>query len=200
MSRQKRIGIYAGTFDPVHAGHVAFALQALTKAKLDKVYFLPERRPRYKQGVEHFAHRAAMLKRAARPHPQFLVLELTDIDFTVERTLPKLQRLFPSAQLVFLMGSDTALQLVDWPNVERLLKASEIVVGQRQRASAERVRQAMHSWPLQPPATHLFTSYAPDISSKQVREALERRQTARGLLPSVQKYSNRHWLYVSLAS
>jgi cytidyltransferase-like protein len=61
---QSRIGIYSGTFDPVHAGHMAFALQAMQEAKLDRLYFLPERRPRYKQGVEHFAHRVAMLERA----------------------------------------------------------------------------------------------------------------------------------------
>ena len=48
-----RIGIYAGTFDPVHAGHVAFALQSLEAAKLDRVYFLPERRPRGKRQVKN---------------------------------------------------------------------------------------------------------------------------------------------------
>src|SRR5581483_3364510 len=88
----KRIGIYSGVFDPVHAGHIGFALQAVERAGLDKVYFLPERRPYHKQGVEHFGHRVAMLKRATRPHPALSVLELEDISFTVERTLPKLQK------------------------------------------------------------------------------------------------------------
>src|SRR4051812_4657029 len=95
----KRIGIYAGTFDPVHSGHVSFALQALKAAELDKVYFLPERRPRNKQHVEHFGHRTAMLKRAAQPHSQFEVLEMVDISFSVERTLPKLQKQFEGDQL-----------------------------------------------------------------------------------------------------
>jgi nicotinate-nucleotide adenylyltransferase len=69
-----RIGIYSGTFDPVHSGHISFALQSLKAAKLDKVYFLPERRPRNKQQVEHFGHRVAMLKRAIKPYPEFNVL------------------------------------------------------------------------------------------------------------------------------
>ena len=195
----RRVGIYAGTFNPVHSGHIAFALQAAREAELDRVYFLPERRPRFKQGVEHFGHRVAMLKRAAKPHPQFSVLELNDIDFTVDRTLPKLSDRFRGGQLIFLLGSDAALQLADWPNLGRFLNKVEIVVGLRQRGSDIRVREAMRHWPLQPPAVHLFESFAPEISSRDVREALYQRQAAPGLLTSVQKYSDRHWLYVSLA-
>jgi nicotinic acid mononucleotide adenylyltransferase len=74
--KQSRIGIYAGTFDPVHAGHVSFALHAMTVAQLDEVYFLPERLPRYKPGAAHFAHRVAMLKRAVKPHPDLQIIEL----------------------------------------------------------------------------------------------------------------------------
>src|SRR5271170_320213 len=102
--KTKRIGIYSGTFDPVHSGHVAFALQAMKDARLDLIYFLPERRPRHKQGVAHFAHRIAMLKHAARPYRNFKVMELTDISFLPERTIPKLCREFSGHQLVFLFG------------------------------------------------------------------------------------------------
>src|SRR4051812_30950138 len=120
-----RVGIYAGTFDPVHAGHLTFALQALTAAKLDKVYFLPERRPQGKQHVEHFGHRVAMLRRAVKPHPQFEVLELVDVSFSVERTLPELKNLFKASRLVFLFGSDVVARLQDWPKSELLLAESE---------------------------------------------------------------------------
>src|SRR4051812_33685276 len=126
-----RIGIYAGTFDPVHAGHVTFALQAMEAAGLDKVYFLPERRPRNKQHVEHFGHRVAMLKRAAQPHPQFEVLELVDVSFSVERTLPKLRQQFADDELVFLFGSDVVVSLQSWPKSELLLKDNELVIGLR---------------------------------------------------------------------
>ena len=139
----RRIGIYAGTFDPVHTGHVAFALQAMEKAKLDKLYFLPERRPRHKKGVEHFGHRVAMLQRAVKPHPKFAVLELDDVSFSIERTLPRLKREFLSDQLVFLFGSDAIQHLGNWPLAERLLASSELVIGLRsqddrlQRADAK---------------------------------------------------------------
>src|SRR4051812_2046291 len=130
----KRIGIYAGTFDPVHAGHLTFALQALEAAKLDKVYFMPERRPRGKQHVEHFGHRVAMLRRAVRPYPQFDVLEMVDVSFSAERTLPALKNQFQDAQLVFLFGSDIIPGLQGWPSSGRFLKDNELVVGLRYRA------------------------------------------------------------------
>ncbi len=195
----KRIGIFAGTFDPVHAGHVTFALQALQAGKLDKVYFLPERRPRNKRGVEHFGHRVAMLRRAAAPHPQFDVLELPDISFSVERTLPRIRRQFANDQLVFLWGSDAITLLPQWPHTDQLLEAAELVIGWRDSHDQVAVMQYINTWPVQPQALIAFASYAPEVSSGRIREALYRRRPAQGLLQSVQRYSDRHWLYVSVA-
>jgi len=194
-----RIGIYAGTFDPVHVGHVTFALQAVQAAGLGKVYFLPERRPRDKQHVEHFGHRVAMLRRAVRPHPQFEVLELVDVSFSVERTLPELQRRFKGAELVFLFGSDVLPRLRDWPKADLLLKQSELVIGLREQDDRDKLHAIIEAWPTPPKALTMFESYAPDVSSGRVREALRRRQPTSGLLTSVERYSDRHWLYVSLA-
>lgn len=195
--KSSRIGIYAGVFDPVHAGHVSFALQAIEKAKLDKVYFLPERRPRHKQGVEHFGHRVAMLKRASKPHGKLAVLELEDVSFSVERTLPRLKKRFGSSQLVFLFGSDAVQQLPTWPKAAGLLQASELVVGVRGGAMSEHIRQDIGSWPLKPKQLYVFESFAADVSSGKVREALRKRTHVRGLLASVAHYSNRNWLYIS---
>jgi nicotinate-nucleotide adenylyltransferase len=198
-AQPQRIGIYAGTFNPVHAGHVAFALQAMKTAKLDKLYFLPERRPRHKQGVEHFGHRVAMLKRASRPYPQFEVLELDDVSFTVKRTLSKLEHMFPGARLVLLVGSDTAGYMTQWPLFDRLCMRTEVVIGVRKDSTVEAMRTLTTSWPIQPVDTHILTSYAPHVSSHAVREALRARRYTQGLLSSVSRYSDHHWLYVSLA-
>ena len=194
-----RIGIYAGTFDPVHTGHITFALQSLQAAKLDKVYFLPERRPRDKQQVEHFGHRVGMLNKAAKPHPQFGVLELVDVNFSVARTLPFLNKEFPRDELVFLFGSDVIGNLADWPKSDSLLKAGELVIGIRSHNSRDQIRQVVESWPIQPKTVTMFDSYAPDVSSGKIRDALRRRKKTDGLLKSVERYSDHHWLYVSLA-
>ncbi len=195
----RRIGIYAGTFDPVHTGHITFALQSVEAARLDKVYFLPERRPRYKQAPTHFGHRAAMLKHAARPYKQFEVLDhLADTNFTVKRTLPELRRIFEGDELVFLFGSDVLTNLPQWSGADQLLTTAELVIGLRKGDDHDRLRHEIETWPTPPKSLTMFVSYAPDVSSGGVREALRNHRTTPGLLSSIERYSNRHWLYVSL--
>jgi len=198
-TRHGRIGIYAGTFDPVHGGHISFALQALAAAKLDEVYFLPERQPRGKQQVEHFGHRVGMLERALKPHPQLKVLEMVDAKFSVKRTLPGLRRRFEGNRLVFLFGSDIVPGLADWPHASQLLEDSELVIGIRSRDKRQKLRDIIEKWQPQPNAVFLFDSHAAAVSSGKVRDALRlRKKTAPGLLKSVERYSDRHWLYVSV--
>lgn len=193
-----RVGIYSGAFNPVHAGHVAFALQALEVADLDMVYFLPERRPRDKPGVEHFGHRVAMLRQALKPYRRLRIIELNDVSFSIKRTLPELRELLPDATLVFLVGSDVVLHMQEWPLVERLFERAELVVGRRQHQTIAEIKRTIAAWP-SPPPVMLINSYAPDVSSSAVRAALQSRKQAKGLLKSVAKYSNHHWLYVSLS-
>lgn len=198
-TKTTRVGIYAGTFNPVHSGHIAFTLQAIRAADLDVVYFLPERRPRNKEQVEHFAHRVGMLKEALKPHPRLELLELTDPNFNVSRTLPALRRKFEGSELVFLFGSDVAQGLADWPSAGRLLDDGELVIGIRSRDNREALRAIIEAWPARPRSVTIFDSPAPDISSGIVREALRRgRGQAPGLLTSVERYSGKHWLYVSI--
>jgi nicotinate-nucleotide adenylyltransferase len=194
----KRIGIYSGAFDPVHAGHVAFALQAAKAARLDKIVFLPERRPRQKPGIEHFGHRVAMLKQAAKPYPNFSVMELEDMQFTVKRTLPKLQKAFPGDELVMLMGSDAVASLPEWPMAEQLLQNCELVVGMRSGQQFDDGATMISTWQQQPRALTIVESHAPDVSASNIRESLRKQQAAKGLLASVAQYARKHWLYVSL--
>ena len=195
----QRVGIYSGTFDPVHAGHVSFALQALKAAKLDVIYFLPERRPRTKTGIEHFGHRVAMLKRATTPHKHLRVLETEDVSFSVANTLPRLRKRFPKDQLVFLVGSDVVEHMPVWPNVEQLLKQSELLIGIRADATQGATDAIIAGWNVKPQATTIIDSYAATVSSQTIRAALRRRQHAPGLLRSVERYSDSNWLYVSVA-
>lgn len=194
----RRIGIYAGVFNPVHTGHITFALQAMQAAKLTGVVFVPERNPRFKPEAEHFAHRVAMLKRAIRPHPNMAVLELVDRRFTVPRTLPQLEAIFPGDELVFLVGSDVALTIPNWSHATHLLQSCELVVGVRDSHELSGVAQCVAAWQCAPKGLYIFESFAADISSRDVRTALQRRLHTKGLLCSVQQYARRNWLYVSL--
>ena len=194
----QRIGIYSGTFNPVHSGHITFALQTLERAGLDTIYFMPERRPRHKKNVEHYGHRVAMLNRALRPHPRLEVLETDDASFTVARTHTRLQHQFADAELVFLMGSDVVQHLHLWPRVEKLLATSELAIGLRVDDSMQEIRTRLAELPIAYDQVCIVESFAPDVSSHEVRKGLRERRYVRGLLSSVAHYSNRNWLYVSL--
>jgi nicotinate-nucleotide adenylyltransferase len=195
---QSRVGIYAGTFDPVHAGHISFALYAQQRAQLDSVYFLPERRPRYKPQVEHLAHRVAMLKEALAPYPSLGVIELVDTRFTVKRTVPQLRGLFGDSQLVYLFGSDVFRHIPQWSLAASLSEGAEFVVGIRAHDNAAEIEEvgAMLKG-MAGPITVLDSLY-PDVSSRHIREALMHKRDAPGMLDSVKRYAAREWLYVHI--
>jgi nicotinate-nucleotide adenylyltransferase len=192
---KQRIGIYAGTFDPVHAGHIAFALYAQQIAKLDSVYFLPERLPRHKPHVTHLAHRAAMLEHALAPYPSLGVMELVDTRFTIKRTLPQLRGVFGDAELVFLCGSDVFVHVPKWPLVTVLCKDASFVVSLRATDTAETIRATAKD--LQVEATIVDSLY-PDVRSRDIREALRAGKESPGLLESVTRYARAEWLYIRI--
>ena len=196
QTKQRRVGIYAGTFDPVHTGHIAFALQALDRAELDVVYFVPEREPRGKVGVTHFAHRIAMVRRALQSYAQLQVLELPDKCFSVSRTLPRLRQLFLTDELVFFCGSDVLAAMVHWPYIQTLLTTSELCVGQRKNETKRASTNSLAALPCSPRRVTMLKSYAPAVSSRHVRQAIRAHRHAAGLLRSVQAYAAREWLYV----
>lgn len=193
--KRNRIGIFAGSFDPIHAGHIKFALAAIKEAKLDAVYFLPERRPLYKPEIEHFGHRTAMITRAIRPHRKLGLLELPDVHFTVPKTLPKLQKEFTGSKLVLLMGSDTVLALKAWRELPKLLSTCELAIGLRAGQSKAGTIEALRALPVQPIYT-IIERPASQISSGIIRGALSRNAHAAGLLSSVARYARHNWLYV----
>ncbi len=192
----KRIGIYGGTFDPVHTGHVVFALQATEAVRLDKVYFMPEREPRRKHGVTHYGHRYAMLRRVVRPHVRLDVLESVDRQFSVVRTLPRLRSMFGDAELVFLMGSDVAEHVSQWPHAEQLAANVSFCVGLRSNDDQKAAHAALMSLGVTDAQCTFVKSFAADISSSQVRTAIRRGHGIKGLLTSVHKYAQKEWLYL----
>lgn len=139
----KQVGIYAGTFDPVHAGHLAFARAAIESSQLDMVYFLPERYPRHKPNASSFEWRVERL-RAALTGSIFESLVLSDHHLSARETLPELQQRFPHTRLTFLVGSDVALQLSNWRDFDTLARHCDFLVGMRNSEATADVHAALH--------------------------------------------------------
>ena len=194
---KRRIGIYSGTFNPIHTGHIGFALQAIDIAGLDEVYFLPERYRLKNNDVAHFGHRTAMIRQALKPHKNLHILELNDISFSVKRTWPGLLKRFSGDDLAFLVGSDVLQNLGTWPHVGNLLESVELIVGVRS-GDAGKIQTGMEPLPVRPRRTFFINSYAGDVSSTKVRAALRSRKNTQGVLSSVERYSRQNWLYISL--
>lgn len=194
--KPRRVGIYSGTFDPVHAGHIAFALQAAKAAHLDKVYLMPERQPRGKDHVTHYAHRVAMVRRATEPYHQLAVLESEDKQFTVTHTWPRLEREFTNSTLVYICGSDVLGHMHKWLHIEQFLSHSELCIGRRRQDSLREIQQLLAALPVPPLRSYCIESLAPTISSSSIRAALGDSRSVKGLLASVRAYAKREWLYI----
>lgn len=199
---KKRIGILAGAFDPIHTGHVFFALEAIKTVNLDKVILLPERRPVRKQGVEHFGHRTAMIAQAITPYDKLELLELPDMSFNVTRTLPELRKNFPSSQLYFLIGSNNARDMnsSNWSedSINRYFKAGNLIIALREEDDLESLKRSLANLPSSPKEMIIITTPNKSVSSTKIREALRDNKDVAGLLPSVYRYVKNQWLYVSL--
>ena len=162
---RERVGIFAGSFDPVHKGHIAFALQALKEANLSTVYFLPEPKPRRKTGVTHISHRVAMLERALRPHSALKTLELPDKEFSVTKTMPRLKQKLPDTELFLLIGADSELEhLPNWPLAGQLLKNFGLIIAERSQ-DKEKIKTTIKSLPKPPRALYILKTSGPNISS-----------------------------------
>jgi nicotinate-nucleotide adenylyltransferase len=197
MTKQ-RIGIYAGVFDPVHSGHISFALQALSEDNLAEVYFLPERMPWYKPSTEHYGHRVAMLRQAIKPHDQLSLLELVDRRFSVQKTLPQLQRLFPDVLLTFLMGADVFTNIPKWQRAAQLVQGVAFVVAVRSPQDLAAVNATVALFGVPSSSVTIVDSMRPEVSSTKLRYAIRQNRKDKGLLMSVEKYARREWLYASV--
>lgn len=195
---QQRIGIFAGTFDPIHQGHLAFAHRAIEVCRLDKVYFLVEPRPRHKQAVKSAEHRYHMVDLAIKHDPLLGSIHLPDSQFTIDGTLPRLLARFEGAQLALLMGDDVVRHLTAWPYVERLIDSVEFIIGLRHVSqpqaqqglatlNAARGGRLHYSFIDMPQETR--------ISSSRIRHELHDGLVPVGLMPEVLRYIQKHGLY-----
>ena len=127
-----KVGFYSGTFDPVHVGHIEFALEAVKQFGLKKVLLLPEHTPHVKTDITDLSQRVKMLMLATSDLAKLKVVTLPTKRFTVHETSPLLQAMCPQDRLVFLCGSDVVKTfLYRWEGLKELLQSTDIIVGLR---------------------------------------------------------------------
>jgi nicotinate-nucleotide adenylyltransferase len=200
-----RIGIFGGTFDPVHMGHLILAEQCRDQAKLDEVWFLPSYHPPHKQerGVTRFEHRCDMLELATAGHPAFRIdrieKELPPPSYTAE-TLAELRRRFPDHEFSLLMGSDGLPDLPGWYEPVRVVEQAALVVVPRPGVmlwTADRLAAALG---VDASKVRLRFVACPmiEIASRELRRAVADGMSVRYLVPrAVEEYIRDRKLYTT---
>src|SRR2546423_6477103 len=151
--RKMNIGYFGGTFDPIHAGHVALARAAADACRLDQVLFVPTPAPPHKQRrpLTGFIHRSAMVALAlaeaadARLVPSLLEAPQAGKRFrySIDTVRALRGRLDKNDRLFFLIGIDAFADIAKWRQPEALLRACEFVVASRPGYSLAQVADAL---------------------------------------------------------
>lgn len=146
MKRPERIGVFGGTFDPVHNGHLKAAGDVGRRFGLDRILFVPSNIPPHKAGGQAPARdRLAMLELALRGRPRFaaspLEIRAGGRSYSI-RTLRRLRKIHPRARIFFIVGSDAFLEIRTWRQWRDVLDASQFIVMTRPGVSLARARRA----------------------------------------------------------
>lgn len=156
MKNDRRIGLLGGTFDPVHIGHLAAALETREAFELDSVWFIPAAIPPHKkkhesgQLISSFEDRAAMLERAVTGRPGFVVSriesERPQPSYTVD-TLTLLRRqLGDRTKIFFIVGADAFTEIATWKDYTRLLMYADFVIISRPSFQLGKVEEAVRQY------------------------------------------------------
>lgn len=134
MTKNLRIGVMGGTFDPIHNGHLVAASEVASAFNLDEVVFVPTGSPYLKEKVTPAEHRYLMTVIATASNPRFKTSRI-DIDrggdtYTVD-TLTEMTEMYPGAELVFISGADAIAQILTWKDVDKLWPLAHFVAVSR---------------------------------------------------------------------
>ena len=202
-----KIGIYGGTFNPPHLGHMAAARTAVDALKLDKLLLMPAAVPPHKTLPENTpdqAHRLAMVEQMADALEMPGVVEVSTLELEREGksytsdTLEELHRRYPGAELWLLMGTDMFLTLHQWHDAKTILRLAKICAFGRTDQDGEAVFAPQREFLKKEYHAQTATITLPglvDVSSTQLRELLQRGRGAEYLLPAVYGYILMNKLY-----
>lgn len=180
MADTLRIGVFGGTFDPVHNTHIAIARAAMRSARLDRVLFVVAGCPPHKQGGEWASSedRYAMVAAALKDHPGMepcrIEIDRQGPSYTAD-TLRALKEQSPGAEFFLILGMDSLVDLPHWRAPSTILKIARILVAPRPG-----------QWDI--PSCldghyDVLSIERVNLSSTEIRERIEKGRPVTGLLP-----------------
>ncbi|MBU6401272.1 MAG: nicotinate (nicotinamide) nucleotide adenylyltransferase [Verrucomicrobia bacterium] len=179
-TNSKRLGLFGGSFDPVHLGHLLVAQAALEELRLDRLFFIPAAQSPFKPGVEPASpqERLRLLRLALAGQPACEIDEQEisrgGVSYSID-TVRDYTRRFAGATLFYLIGADHVPQLCKWRAADELAQQVQFVVIPRPGEPAA---------PLRPPFRGpTLRGFPVGISSSEVRERVRTGLPITGLVP-----------------
>ncbi|MBP3212482.1 MAG: nicotinate-nucleotide adenylyltransferase [Prevotella sp.] len=177
----KKVGIYGGSFNPIHRGHIALARQMLRKAHLDEVWFLVSPLNPFKQASTDLLYdqtRLLLTRQALADEPRLVA---SDYEFHLPRpsyswdTLQALSRDYPEHEFVLVIGADNWLAFDRWYHAEDILDSYPIVIYPREGCPIDAATL--------PPTVRLVKTRLYNVSSTDIRRRIREGRPVRRLLP-----------------
>lgn len=202
MADNKRIGVFGGSFDPVHVGHLIIAEILMYRLELERVMFLPvgqpPHKPEQKLAADH--HRLAMLQMAIGEYPRFEICTI-DIDrpgssYTADTLEILKSRVDPSTDLVFLMGQDSLRDFPTWYQPDKIASLATLGVALRPNVTVS-VEEVEAKVPETSGRIALVDVPLIELSSRGIRRQIAEGEPFRFQLPcGVANYIGLHGLYL----
>ena len=198
-----KIGIFGGSFNPIHYGHLVLAEHSRDAAGLDRVILIPAYESPFKKGTggESSIHNLEMTRLAIEGNA-FMDVSSIEVDkgemsYTVDTMRFIKKRCGPDDKLYFIMGADSFMGLESWLGAEELLRNYSFVVGRRPGCEAGKLDETA-DWLREKYGADIKVVPVPqvDISSTDIRERFRTGKSVKYLTPdSVIEYAARHRLY-----
>lgn len=177
----KKVGIYGGSFNPIHRGHIALARQMLRKAHLDEVWFLVSPLNPFKQASTDLLDDQTRLQLTRQALADEPLLVASDYEFHLPRpsyswdTLQALSRDYPEHEFVLVIGADNWLAFDRWYHAEDILDSYPIVIYPREGCPIDAATL--------PPTVQLIKTRLYNVSSTDIRRRIREGRPVRRLLP-----------------
>ena len=196
-----RIGLFGGTFDPPHLGHLILASEAQSQLKLNRLLWILTPEPPHKQDqfITSVEHRLAMVKLAIADNPSFelsrIELDRPGPHYTLD-TVKIIAEQNPDADIIPIIGGDSLHDLPKWHEPQKLVYACHWI-GVMRRPSEETNLEALeHELPGISSKVHYVDAPLLEIASREIRSRIAKGRSVRYYLPgSVYQYIEQHNLY-----
>lgn len=184
-----RIGLLGGSFDPIHAGHLALGREALRVASLDRVLFAPAADSPFKAGCMHApaADRAGMVRRAIAGEPRFALctadLDRGGVSYSIDLVETVRASLPPDAELFFVLGADSLRGLHRWHRAADLVRLCRFLSFGRRGSSVDPAALGFDAATNARLAADFHPAFDCPESSTEIRRRLAAGEPASALLP-----------------